>query len=91
MKRVLLIGVSALMLSGCGDSARTPLKMSEPIPVTTVACSQANTVFSTAGSVVADTRMSVASRFSAYVRAVHFKEGDAVKKGDVLVSNVAVI
>ena len=85
MKRVLLIWVSALMLSGCGDSARTPLKMSEPIPVTTVACSQANTVFSTAGSVVADTRMTVASRFSAYVRAVHFKEGDAVKKGDVLV------
>ena len=85
MKRVLLIGVSALMLSGCGDSARTPLKMSEPIPVTTVACSQANTVFSTAGSVVADTRMTVASRFSAYVRAVRFKEGDAVKKGDVLV------
>ena len=73
------------MLSGCGDSARTPLKMSEPIPVTTVACSQANTVFSTAGSVVADTRMTVASRFSAYVRAVRFKEGDAVKKGDVLV------
>lgn len=73
------------MLSGCGDSARTPLKMSGPIPVTTVACSQANTVFSTAGSVVADTRMTVASRFSAYVRAVHFKEGDAVKKGDVLV------
>ena len=73
------------MLSGCGDSARTPLKMPEPIPVATVACSQANTVFSTAGSVVADTRMTVASRFSAYVRAVHFKEGDAVKKGDVLV------
>ena len=85
MKRVLLIWVSALMLSGCGDSARTPLKMPEPIPVATVACSQANTVFSTAGSVVADTRMTVASRFSAYVRAVHFKEGDAVKKGDVLV------
>ena len=77
--------ILGLTLSGCGDSDRTPVKIPEPIPVTTVACAQADTVFTTAGSVVADTRTSVASRFSAYVRAVPFKEGDAVKKGDVLV------
>ncbi len=74
-----------LLLAGCGDSDRAPLKTPDPIPVTTVACTQADTFFSTAGSVVADTRTSVASRFSAYVRAVHFKEGDAVKKGAILV------
>lgn len=75
-----------LMLSGCGDGGHsTAVKTPDPIPVATVACVQADTVFTTAGSVVADTRTSVASRFSAYVRVVHFKEGDAVKKGDVLV------
>ena len=84
IRNVLLV-LGVLMLSGCGDSDRPPLKTPDPIPVATVACRQANAVFSTAGSVVADTRTSVASRFSAYVRAVHFKEGDAVKKGDVLV------
>lgn len=75
-----------LMLSGCGDSERsTALKTLDPIPVATVACAQADAVFTTAGSVVADTRTAVASRFSAYVRALPFKEGEAVKKGDVLV------
>ena len=53
--------------------------------VTTVASMKAASVFSTAGSVVADTSTRVASRFSAYVRALPKKEGDVVRIGDVLV------
>ncbi len=80
-----LTAALALFLAGCGDSSKTTAAQApDPLPVTTVKTTTAQSVFTTAGSMVADTRTTVASRFSAYVKAVRFEEGDAVKKGDVV-------
>lgn len=87
----LVAGVTALVLSGllltaCSDKT-VPKSQQIEAPVTVMAtqCRTAPVVFSAAGNVVADPRVSLTSRFSAYVRAVHFKEGAAVKAGDVVV------
>ncbi len=81
-----LAAALSLLLAGCGDADKTTAaKAPDPIPVTTIKTSTAESVFTTAGSVVADTRTTIASRFSAYVKALHFKEGDAVHAGDVVV------
>lgn len=77
-----------LALPGCGDRTASPAAAQAspaPAPVRTVACGVAAEAFEAPGAVVADARVSLASRFCALVRAIPKREGSAVAKGEVLV------
>ena len=82
-------------LAGCSDDlpaqkasmvlAAAP-RDAKPAAVETVpALSSFLAAYEVAGTVAADERVEVASRIPAFIREVAVKEGDAVKKGDILV------
>ena len=78
--------LAAALLAGCSEE--TQVKAPQALPAVSVETTRAGlglpAVVTAAGSVVADRRVEAASRLTAYIRAVPFKEGDAVKAGDVV-------
>ncbi|MDO5531471.1 efflux RND transporter periplasmic adaptor subunit [Sutterella sp.] len=77
---------AAVLAAGCTEKTEAPVIV-EAAPVSVAAVS-AGTGFpveiQAAGSVVADLRVEAASRLAAYIRDVPHREGDRVKKGDVV-------
>ena len=87
---LLLAGVTSLLLSGCGDKIEpgrvTPEKAS-PVKahVATAVVRNQPFVYDAVGTVHARTASTLSAKLMGTVRAVHVKEGDVIKKGDVLV------
>jgi multidrug efflux system membrane fusion protein len=74
-------------MSGCsGEKPKTPQK--PPVPVTSVAATQKNVPIQilAIGNVEAYSTVSVKSQIGGILTRVHFREGQDVKKGDILFS-----
>ena len=78
--------LAAALLAGCSEE--TKVEAPQTLPAVAVEITRAGlglpSVVTAAGSVVADRRVEAASRLTAYIRAVPYKEGDAVRAGDVV-------
>ena len=80
-----LIFSSAVALAGCGEGA--PKQASPPPPAVTVAKPQKQTVTDYdeyVGRFIAVDSVEIRSRVSGYLDKVHFKDGQIVKKGELL-------
>ncbi|MFG1294646.1 MULTISPECIES: efflux RND transporter periplasmic adaptor subunit [Xanthobacter] len=76
----------ALLLAGCGEQAAAP-SGPPPAPPVTVAHPTTRTVTDQdeyVGRFVAIDEVNVRARVSGYLDAIHFKDGQAVKQGDLL-------
>lgn len=82
--RLLLPG-ACLLLAACGADTPPPVPELKawPLPVTTVAAG-APRDYTAVGSVASDARIEVASRLSGYLRELHVREGDRVRRGQLL-------
>jgi RND family efflux transporter MFP subunit len=82
--RLLLPG-ACLLLAACGADTPPPAPELKawPLPVTTVAAG-APRDYTAVGSVASDARIEVASRLSGYLRELHVREGDRVRRGQLL-------
>lgn len=91
MKRPVLLTILCSLLSaclsGCGDPqphpARSPTE--HDLPTLRLATERLADDYQTVGSVVSDERVEISSRLAAYVRAISVREGERVRRGQVLV------
>lgn len=84
---VLLLALIAAGGAGCSSdeqSGQANLTTSKAQTIK-VEASQVPVAYVTSGSVTSDHRVSISSRLSGYIREMKVREGDMVKKGDVLV------
>ena len=74
-------------LAACSDpsphAARTPTE--HALPTLQVHPEPLALHYQTVGSVVSDERVEISSRLAAYVRAINVREGEAIRRGQVLV------
>lgn len=74
-------------LAACSDpsphAARTPTE--HALPTLQVHTEPLALHYQTVGSVVSDERVEISSRLAAYVRAINVREGEAIRRGQVLV------
>jgi multidrug efflux system membrane fusion protein len=83
-RRPLLIASLLLSLTACGgDPPSVPPVRSWNLPVTTVVAGSPRD-YTAVGSVASDARIEVASRLSGYLRELHVREGDRVRRGQLL-------
>jgi RND family efflux transporter MFP subunit len=91
MKRPVLVVIGLLLLSAClaacGDPqphlARAPSE--HDLPTLRLATEQLADEYQTVGTVVSDERVEISSRLPAYVRAITVREGEHIRRGQVLV------
>ncbi|MDQ6969703.1 MAG: efflux RND transporter periplasmic adaptor subunit [Mariprofundus sp.] len=88
-KKYLLIVLTALALQACGDVGDRPVAMSAIVSTqaktSTLKSVDVDAHYVTSGTVTSDHRVSISSRISGYIRKLSVREGDRVKKGQVLV------
>lgn len=90
MKKQILFLLTALIgLQACSDESASRTAV-QPIVLTTaqtytVKSINMDSTYVTSGSVTSDHRVSISSRISGYIRKLPVREGDRVKKGQVLV------
>jgi RND family efflux transporter MFP subunit len=85
MRRAIVAVSLATFVVGCGDSAQKPA--APPPPAVTIAKPVKRTVADFdeyVGRFVAVSSVEVRARVSGYLEAVHFKDGQTVKQGDLL-------
>lgn len=91
MKRPILPAILCSLLSAClaacGDpqphSARAPAE--HDLPTLRLATERLAEDYQTVGSVVSDERVEISSRLPAYVRSISVREGERIRRGQVLV------
>lgn len=83
----ILCALLGACLEACGDpqphSARAPSE--HELPTLRLATERLAEDYQTVGTVVSDERVEISSRISAYVRAMDVREGERVRRGQVLV------
>lgn len=87
-KRVLLLAVSTLLISGCNESVEQPVKPSLPeleVQVETLALSEAPAQVELSGTLQAVERATISARVAGQVAKLPVQIGSKVKKGDLLV------
>lgn len=89
--RILLassLTVAGLALSGCNRSGNTPMGAPPPVPVQTGVARQRDVprLIESVGAVQALRTVAVKSQVDGMIAQIHFKEGDEVKKGALLVT-----
>jgi len=87
---LLLIGLAALSLQACNDDGNKNQPVAQVIVSTQAKTMVLQSVdvdarYITSGTVTSDHRVSISSRISGYIRKLSVREGDRVKKGQVLV------
>ena len=88
-KKLLMIAALALVLPACSGEKSTTATSQEPV-VSQASVAELKSVdvdarYVTSGTVTSDHRVSISSRISGYIRKLSVREGDRVKKGQVLV------
>lgn len=87
LNRTLLLGATMLLLASCGTepdtSSTTPATVTANVE--TIKLREVAQHYFASGNVTSDHRISVSSRISGYIRQVAAREGERVKKGEVLV------
>ena len=89
--RILLassLTVAGLALSGCNRSGNAPMGAPPPVPVQTAVARQRDVprLIESVGAVQALRTVTVKSQVDGMIAQIHFKEGDEVKKGALLVT-----
>ncbi len=87
-KRFLLILMAVLSLQACNDDSSKAVAVQSKITQSktmTLKSVDVDTHYVTSGTVTSDHRVSISSRISGYIRELSVREGDHVKKGQVLV------
>ena len=79
------LALSLAACSGNHQQAPAPAQAGVPATVMTVASDTIPELYLTAGTVVARNRVDVASRVMGYIRSINAREGQSVKKGQLLV------
>jgi RND family efflux transporter MFP subunit len=82
-----LSAVAAALLAGCGSNSAPAQNVAPPPPAVTIAKPEKRTIVDQdeyVGRFVAVDSVEVRSRLSGYLAAVHFTDGQMVKKGDLL-------
>lgn len=86
---IIFIFIALLILQGCGgdeaNQALTSVKQTTQARQAVVNWLELDSRYVTSGSVTSDHRVSISSRISGYIRELSVREGDKIKKGDVLV------
>ncbi|MFA5182333.1 MAG: efflux RND transporter periplasmic adaptor subunit [Syntrophales bacterium] len=86
---LVLLFLASLIMWGCQDAATKAERLRPPVTgvkVTPVVLSKVDEIYETTGTVKAEQASSVASRIMGVVTAVHVREGDRVKAGQLLVT-----
>ncbi len=84
---VVVLMLAATTFTACSDDSRAP----SDVPQTSIAMtfnvsvSEMPVRYVTSGTVTSDHRVSISSRISGYIRKMNVREGDLVKRGDILV------
>lgn len=82
--RLIPLAFAVALVAGCKGGSAPETAAVNSIPVETVSTTLLAGAFEAGGSVVSEERVRVASRLSAAVKKVFKREGDGVKKGDIL-------
>lgn len=83
-KHLALLALGALLLTACREPPATTAEApARALPAITVS-GGAPREYTAVGSVVAESRIEVSSRLSGYVRELPVREGDAVRRGQVI-------
>ncbi len=87
-KRFLLMLMAVISLQACSDDSSKPVAVQSSITqakTMTLKSIHVDAHYVTSGTVTSDHRVSISSRISGYIRKLSVREGDRVKKGQVLV------
>src|SRR5437660_882903 len=82
-----LLAVATPLLAGCGSNSAPTQNAAPPPPAVTIAKPEKRTIVDQdeyVGRFVAVDSVEVRSRLSGYLAAIHFTDGQMVKKGDLL-------
>jgi len=81
-----VLSLCVFLLAACTDGSSSPRSASTPMPAEVVVVRQARwpVTNDVTGSVVSDGRIDVASRVTGFIRQLDVREGQAVRRGDLL-------
>ena len=81
-----VLSICVFLLAACTDGSSSPRSASTPMPAEVVVVRQARLPVTNdvTGSVVSDGRIDVASRVTGFIRQLDVREGQAVRRGDLL-------
>lgn len=89
MNRTTLALLAALTITGCSDHDSSPL-LQQPTPVQadiiTLKIERITETYTTTGTLIADERIDIASRMFGFIRSINVKEGDKIRKGQLLLT-----
>jgi len=89
MKKFMVMFVAVLALQACSDTERsqtvTEAVIKAQAKTITLSYVELPAWYVTSGTITSDHRVSISSRISGYIRQLSVREGDQVKKGEVLV------
>jgi len=89
MKKFMLMLAVVLALQACSDAERSQPALvavaTSQAKIVTLKSVDVNAHYVTSGTVTSDHRVSISSRISGYIRKLSVREGDHVRKGQVLV------
>jgi len=89
MNKTIIIAGLIFALQGCNADETTPIAPQAPMPsqasIASLKLMDVNAHYVSSGTVTSDHRVSISSRISGYIRSLSVREGDHVKKNQVLV------